>query len=355
MNELIQHPRLVRWATDDPAEPGRLPLTAPHVRLLCAAIAPGAPLADLGGVMSLNVCLGPREPGSLVLRVHQPGGVASRPRLLAQQEVRRRLADRGLRVPVAVPWRGATVFRCGNRWAELEPYLPNERPAPTIESYVWLYGAMGVLHRALAAMEVCVPRPIAATFAPPGSLRRWLPVTEAAVHGASEAADIARLVRDCVRRLRPRWVPAAELPVQLVHGDVRLGNVCRTPAGTTGQPGDTKSAPVYLDFGFLARRPRVHDLAYSLAFMVWALGHLPAPERFPWESVPRLIDAYQAAAGWRLTPVERRALAPYTAAVPLFYAALAGFTENPAGKLRTRLPFLRLSEWLLARSDAPWR
>ena len=68
----------------------------------------------------------------------------------------------------------------------------------------------------------------------------------------------------------------------------------------------------------------------------------------------RLIEAYEAAGGGRLTAAERRALAPYTAAVPLFYAALDGFTEDPAGKLRTRLPFLRLSEWLLARPDAPW-
>lgn len=52
------------------------------------------------------------------------------------------------------------------------------------------------------------------------------------------------------------------------------------------------------------------------------------------------------------TPAERTALAPYTAAVPLYAAALDGFTEDPAGKLRTRLPFLRLSEWLLAHPEA---
>lgn len=223
----------------------------------------------------------------------------SRPRLLAQQAVRRRLSELGLRVPVAVPWRGATVFRCGKRWAELEPYLPNERPAPTIESYVWLCGAMGVLHRALAAVDIPVPRPIAATFAPPGSLRRWLPVTEAAVQGDAEAADIVRLVRDCLRRLRRRWAPAADLPVQLVHGDMRLGNVCRAPGEATGALGDTDSNTVYFDFGFLAARPRVHDLAYSLAFMVWALDCLRAPDQFPWKCVPRLIDAYEAATGGR--------------------------------------------------------
>lgn len=334
-----RHPRLVGWWTDDPADPGRLPLNHPDVQRLAAAIAPGAQLTDLGGVMSLNVRL---EPAGLVLRVHQPPTCVSRPRLLGLQEVRRRLAGGGLRVPVALPWRRATVFRCGSRWAELEEYLPNERLAPTLESYVCLYAAMGILHHALAALDLSAPRPVGATYAPPSSVQRWLPVTEAAVHGDPEAGDIARLVRDLARRLRRRWVPATDLPVQLVHGDVRLSNVRRTPAGET----------VYFDFGFLARRPRIHDLAYALAFMVWALDALRAPERFPWDVVPRLIGAYEAAAQTRLTPAERTALAPYTAAVPLYYAALDGFTEDPAGKLRTRLPFLRLTEWLLAHPEA---
>ena len=346
-----QHPRLVSWATDDPTDPGRLPLDTPHVQRLASAVNPGAELTDLGGVMSLNVCIGPREAGSLVLRVHQPDALVSRPRLLALQEVRRRIADEGLRVPVAIPWRGETVFRCGNRWAELEPYLPNERPAPTIESYIWLYGAMGTLHRALAPVDVSVPRSIAAPYAPPSSVRRWLPVTEAAVRDDPAAADIARLVRDCVRRLRRQWIPAAELPVHLVHGDVRLGNLRQTPADPSGVNGVTRET-IYFDFGFLAHRPRIHDLAYSLAFMVWALDRLEAPDRFPWAIVPRLIDAYESTAHSRLTPTERRALAPYTAAVPLYYAALDGFTEDPAGKVRTRLPFLHLSAWLLAHPDA---
>jgi Ser/Thr protein kinase RdoA (MazF antagonist) len=319
------------------------------VQRLAAQIAPGAPLLDLGGVMSLNMRLGPPSPESLVLRVHQPDECVSKARLLALQELRRRLAARGLRVPTAVPWCGEAVFRCGSRWAELEHYIPNERPKPSLEAFEWLYASMGTLHRALAAIDVPIPRPVFATFATPGSLHRWLPVTAAAVAHDAEAAGIVRRVQQCVRWLRRAWVAAAELPILLVHGDVRLSNV-RRGAGATR----TSSETVYFDFGFLAMRPRVHDLAYSLANMVWALDHLDAPERFPWGHVPRLIDAYQAAAGWRLSAAERRALLPYTAAVPLYYAALDGFTEDPAGKLRTRVPFLRLSEWLLERLDSPW-
>ena len=86
--------------------------------------------------------------------------------------------------------------------------------------------------------------------------------------------------------------------------------------------------------------------------MVLALGGHQAPERFAWQSVPRLVEEYEAAARARLTEAERRALLPYTAAVPLYAAALAGFTNDPVELLRARRPFLRLSAWLLANPDA---
>jgi Ser/Thr protein kinase RdoA (MazF antagonist) len=331
------HPRLLEWMKDDPSDPDRPGLNHPDVQRLVAEICPDAHVTDLGGTMSLNARLGP---AGLVLRVHQP--FVSRQRLLAVQQVRRRLAELGLVVPAALPWRNALVFQCGKRWAELEEYLPHERAQPGYDSYCWMFGVLGTLHRQLSALDVIVPRSLAATYAPPGSLRRWLPVTETAVQGDREAADIARLLHDLVRRLRTQWWPASRLPQQLIHGDVSLSNV--------GRMKDAKT--VYLDFGFLAYRPRIHDLAYSLAFMVLALHGHQAPERFSWQSVPQLVEAYEATASARLTTVERQALAPYTAAVPLFAAALDGFTNDPARQLRGRLPFLRLSEWLLAHPEA---
>ncbi len=314
-------------------------LDNPAVRRLATEIAPGAQLADLGGTFSLNVALAPAE---LVLRVHQP--FVTRQRLRALQEVRRALAGRGLVVPVALPWRGSTMFRCGSRWAELERYIPSERPAPMPEAYAWLFGAMGTLHRALAGLDLSVPRPAVSTYGPPSTLLRWLPVTEAAVRDDPEAEAIARLLRDLVRRLRSQWVPATELPVQLVHGDIRLGNLRRTPEGET----------VYLDFGFLARRPRIHELGYALAWMLLAFDGHRAPGHFAWERVAGLVAAYEAAAGARLTMAEQRALAPYAAAVPLYQAAIVGFLPDPAATLRGgyRVPFLRLGEWLLAHPEA---
>ncbi|WP_201367262.1 phosphotransferase, partial [Dictyobacter formicarum] len=200
----------------------------------------------------------------------------------------------------------------------------------------------GTLHRELATLDITVPRPLVATYAPPSSLSRWLPITEAAVQGDREAVDIVRFLRNLVSRLRRQWLPASHLPQQLIHGDVHLSNVGQTSTGKT----------VYLDFGFLAYRPRVHDLAYSLAFMVLALQGHQVPESFAWQHVPRLVEEYEAHANFRLTAEERKALLPYTAAMPLYAAALDGFTNDPARQIRGRLPFLRLSDWLLAHPAA---
>jgi hypothetical protein len=86
--------------------------------------------------------------------------------------------------------------------------------------------------------------------------------------------------------------------------------------------------------------------------MLLAFDAHRAPECFARERIPGLIDAYEAAANVRLIPAERQVLAPYTASVPLYAAALDGFTESPAEKLRARLPFLQLSAWLLAHPAA---
>ena len=324
---------------EDRSEPHRPSADNPDVRRLATAIAPGSQATDLGGTMSLNIGL---QPAGLVLRVHQPH--VSRPRVIALQEVRRRLAERGLVVPVPVPWRGSTVLRCANRWAELETYVHSERPEPTQDAYAWMFHAMGVLHRALASLDLPVPRPVVATYGPPSTLLRWLPITESAVRGHREASDIARLLRDLVERLRSLWLSAAELPVQLVHGDVRLGNVRQAPDG----------AAVYLDFGFLARRPRIHELAYALAWMALGPDGRGTAEGFAWDRVPRLVQSYEEAAQTTLTEAEQRALAPYIAAVPLYLEAIAGFMPDPVAHIRheSRVRFLHIGEWILAHPEA---
>jgi Ser/Thr protein kinase RdoA (MazF antagonist) len=234
------------------------------------------------------------------------------------------------------------VFSCGNRWAELETFIPHERPAPTLESYSWMFRAMGRLHIALSGLDLTVPRPLVATYAPPSSLRRWLRGTQSVFRHDSQALETMRWTGDLLNRLQRQWIPATRLPRQLVHGDVRLGNVARNSVGET----------VHLDFGFLAMRPRLHDLAYSIAFMVIELGGHRDPAHFSWQWIAQVIEKYETASTSPLSGEERSALASYTAAVPLYFTALAGFSNNPVGQLHRHGPWLAVSEWILTHPEA---
>jgi Ser/Thr protein kinase RdoA (MazF antagonist) len=332
-------PRLSAWWLDDPANPGRATMRNPAVQRLRRAVAPHNQATDLGGTMSLNVRL---EPASLILRVHQP--FISRRRLLALQAVRRHLADGGLLVAPPLTHAGATVLRCGDRWAELEPYLAHRQPPFTPEAYAWLFAAIGRLHVALAGLALSVPQPVVATYASPGSLLRWLAATSHAVAGDTNAAETVTIARNLARRLRARWLPASALPAMLVHGDARLGNIGRNPEGGT----------VYLDFGFMAVRPRVYELAYAVAFMLLALRGPDGAGPWPWRQVPAMLAAYEAHAPAPLSPAERRALPAYIATVPLYFTATAGLGHDVAARVRASEPFLDLSAWLLGE-PAVWR
>ena len=80
-------------------------------------------------------------------------------------------------------------------------------------------------------------------------------------------------------------------------------------------------------------------------------GRAPRPGAFLWREVPQLVHEYEATAGFRLTALERQALAPYTAAVPLQQAARAGFFADPMAVLRNTRQFVELSSWLLTHPD----
>lgn len=330
----MKFPRMRSWGADDSSDHGRLTPDHPAVRQLLAEIDPNAHVSNLGGTMSLNLRL---EPNGLVLRVHQP--FVSHRRVVGLQRVRRYLADEGLVVPVPLSHHGTTSLRCGHRWAELETYLPHQQPDATIDSYRWLFAAMGRLHRALARLDVPIPRPMIATYAPPGSLRRWLSFT-VAVARQQRDDSVHRVPAQAIAllpALERQWIPASRLPSQFVHGDVRLGNLARSPEGDA----------VYLDFGFLAMRPRIHDLAYALIFMLLARHAQDSPEEFDWSIIPDLIAAYEFTAPSPLTPLERQALTPYAASVPLYFLAVAGFSSRPGSQISLEKFKLPLSDWLL--------
>ena len=266
---------------------------------------------DLGGTTSLNLRVGDE-----VVRVHAAG--TSRRRVEALRTLRLALHDAGLVVGVPT----GEVSKVGEWWLERETFVVAARPPATWASYVEMFRAMGVLHRVLADVDVALPPPRVATYGPPSSLRRWLRTTERFV----DVAEVRRLAR----RLDAMWV--TDLPRHVLHGDVRLPNIGVTPDGVTA----------FFDFGFAAVRRRVHDLAFSLAWVLLRPDDRGTAEAFDWALVPELLDAYGD-----ITDAEVAAIDPYLAAVPLYLAAVAGFTPDPVRTFDGERPFVRIAEWVL--------
>jgi len=304
-----------------------------QVRLLVQRLNGDGPVADLGGTMSLNIHLIDR---GLVLRIHRP--FVDRARLAHLHSVRAAAANAGLDVAEPIDIDAHPFTDAGNgRVAELEAYIAHDKPPPTWDSYRWMYGAMGALHHALDDFDGPLADPVVATYGTPATLRRAVRTTIASVPHDQEATQRARNVDRLIDVLANQWIEPRSLPNRVVHGDIRLGNVART----------TKGDSAYFDFGFAARRPRIHDLAYSLAWIIFRPTADGRGEDFPWDALPDLIDAYEQAAGSRLDELERRALGPYLAAVPLYLAAIASHTPDPVEHLAIEAPFVRIAEWVL--------
>lgn len=289
---------------------------------------------DLGGTMSLNLHLAVQ---GQVLRVHPPFEVADR--LRALRSLREALAANGLSVGRPVQLLGADIVDAGGRLAEAEAFVAATTPEPTWSSYIWMYEAMGRLHRTvnLCAAGLELPVPEVATYSTPDQLRGWIAKTSAAVEGDAGATRLADEVSAMVELLRDQWVAPELLPQQLVHGDIRLGNVASTHTGDAA----------YFDFGFAARRPRIHELAYSLFWIVLKPDDSGRPEEFDWNRVVELVDAYEAAAGVVLDPLERRALGPCLAAVPMYFAGIASSTPDPCDRIQQEASSLRIARWVL--------
>lgn len=304
---------------------------------LLASISGSSSVVDLGGTMSLNVHLISEDK---VLRVHPR--FVTRDRVTALRQLRHGLRRAGLVVGDPLEMHGEEAAEVvAGRIAELESFVDASKPDATWESYSWMFLAMGRLHRVVATAGMELPEPLVATWGPPAALRRRMDDTTAAVEGDREAEQIATWVRGLADLLEACWIDEDQLPSQVIHGDVRLGNVAATPAGE----------PAYFDFGFAARRPRVFDLAYALSWIVLKPDASGRADDFNWEGVQDFIEAYENGAGWKLEPQERRALLPYLASVPLYLASISSYTPDPAARIKEESSFLAIAEWALRNAE----
>jgi aminoglycoside phosphotransferase (APT) family kinase protein len=162
--------------------------------------------------------------------------------------------------------------------------------------------------------------PLTRSWASPITLHRWLGLnTQAGVESLQDplvVADLAALTR----KLQRRWIPAARLPTQLIHGNLHAGNIMQ----------DSRGNAVYLDLTGITLGPRIHDLAYAIANLAtWSSKDRSGnPEAFTWEQIPTLTQAYERGAGWKLNSLEREALPAYIAAVPL-YLDICDWSDQP--------------------------
>lgn len=310
----------------------------PEVRALLDALGQRDP-PDLGGTMSLNLHLADH---GAVVRIHPRFETTDRIRAL--RALRTSLADAGLTVCRPLPLLGDDVVDVGGRIAEAESFVVAAKPDATWSAYVWMYAAMGHLHRTLRvdASDVVLPTPEVATYATPDELRRWLNATSEAVAADHHASRLAADLAEMLEILEEQWVDPDRLPQHLIHGDIRLGNVATASDGEVA----------YFDFGFGALRPRIHELAYSLFWIVLRPDDRGRADRFDWGRVAELVRAYETAAGGPLTPLERRALAPCLASVPMYLAAIASSTPDPVDRIRQEVASLRIARWVLEHPDA---
>lgn len=305
----------------------------PAVQQVVAQWSPGGAFQTLGGTMSRNLYL----PGAgLVLRVH-PRFVSPQ-RVLDERRLKRATIAAGLSAPRPVPAGTSELLRVDGRVGELETYVDHVIHPPSWPLHQQMFATLGVLHRIWAA--AAIRRPVVSTYGPPSTLRTHLARLRARPLDDATRTQLAR-VTAALTRLRSTWVPAARLPGTVVHGDARPENL------SVGSHGEQ----VVLDLGFAARRPRVHDLAYAMAWIVLKPDDSGSVGEFDRGAARRCVAAYEEAAGSRLSPLEREAFDGYLAGTCLYLTTIAAFLPDPASVVlgRGNLRLVEIAEDVLRR------
>lgn len=256
---------------------------------------------DLGGDWSTNIAA--RRQGQsemLVFRIHQR--FVSKDRLMAEQHTRRVLASAGLPTVSSLPvFQGSTTarLRSGNL-VEVEPFVGSDAKMDSPGRLIAGFATLGALHDALrsvslptAAHSVTYANHLDAhlveerTRAGAEKIMSWR-IPELATFADRLPAHITTVL-DCGADLRSGH------QVQVVHGDFWDNNVLFVNG----------EVAAVLDFGFMAERPRIDDLALAIWF--YLLGRVPS-DPAAIDVVVAMVDAYDQATSRPLTTAERLSL-----------------------------------------------
>jgi homoserine kinase type II len=257
---------------------------------------------DLGGSRSTNLLVETAARGILVARVHRRSTAWER--LGGEQAARQVLALAG--VPTVVPLAdraGATVQRLGSgHLVEVERYVPSTAKMNTPELMLLGFTQLARVHDVLRSAAL------------PAEAHQ----ARSANHiGASEAAEATRRGADRIRQWADQdlgwfadavslhvdevataeWDYQREQLVQVVHGDFWDNNVLFRRS----------QVAAVLDFGFMAERARVDDLALPFWFHLLEPGHqLPTLDDVA--LLRHLVRTYDQASEAPLSEAERASL-----------------------------------------------
>lgn len=256
---------------------------------------------DLGGSWSTNLAaVQVDRPERLVFRVHQR--FVTRERLLAEQHTRCSLAASGMPTVGVLPiFRGSTIARLvGGNLVEAEPLIASDANMDTPDKLLAGFAVLGALHDSLraaslpaAAYSVIHANHLDGDVA---GERTRAGVARIGSWGLPALTRFAEQIDAHVTEVRDQEIRfLAGQHRQVVHGDFWDNNVLFSGGNVTA----------VLDFGFMAERLRIDDLALPIWFHLLG-SRMPAGSAM--EFVASLLDAYDRGSSQPLTPDERLSL-----------------------------------------------
>lgn len=324
---------------------------------------PEQPIAPFEGAVN-GVARIATSIGDVVVRVHRPWTTPRR--LEAVHAIQDRLRVRGVPVPhvhrasdgrtwagiLGVP--GAAPPLSYDRLVEVSEYIPSDPDRYSRARAERTLGVLPALHAALATVDLPLPEPDYSAHADASMARAMLDETDGAFArcrghaGFDAAAGVRRRTRAVVERIGDiRAGASLRLPRQIVHGDLKYGNVLTRGEDVVG----------IIDFDFMAVRTRIFDLAYALYHCLTLLRmerDVGGPDEDEGDWLVGRVAAYAARTHRPLTGDELGALPHEMALVGLYQAVEAGYVaDEPLRAIAQTLFIARhlgFIEWLVVNA-----